>query len=68
MELREFRCKFCHRLLAKIGEAKLVEVKCPKCKTMNTWQDEVIVVIEVPEASLQKKIMNEKVRYEILNN
>ena len=31
----EFRCKFCHRLLAKVEDAGLVEIKCPKCKTMN---------------------------------
>lgn len=35
--MEEFRCKFCHRLLAKVEDAALVEVKCPKCKTMNLY-------------------------------
>lgn len=33
--MEEFRCKFCHRLLAKVEDTGLVEIKCPKCKTMN---------------------------------
>ena len=66
--MKEFRCKFCHRLLAKIGEARLVEIKCPKCKTMNTWQDEVVIVLEVPEHNMQKRIVNGRVKYDLLNN
>jgi len=32
-----FRCRFCNRLLARIGKAELLEIKCPKCKQLNLW-------------------------------
>lgn len=36
--MNEYRCKMCHRLLLKhtIGYGSIeIEVKCPKCKTIN---------------------------------
>ena len=34
-ELVEFRCGYCNKLLAKYKDGSTVEVKCPKCKSMN---------------------------------
>ncbi len=67
--LREFRCKFCHRLLAKVGEGSKVEIKCPKCKTLNLYQDETVVVYDIPENNVTKKILERgMVRYDLLEN
>lgn len=67
--LREFRCKFCNRLLAKVDEGSKVEIKCPKCKTMNLYQDETIIVYEIPENNVTKKILERGVvKYDLLNN
>lgn len=57
IEMNNWRCKFCHHLLAKINEAAVtqilmaikgsiasikdvsdfIEIRCSKCKTMNTY-------------------------------
>jgi LSD1 subclass zinc finger protein len=67
--LKEFRCKFCHRLLAKLNEGSKVEVKCPKCKTMNLYQDETVIIYEIPENNVTKKILEKGiVKYDILEN
>jgi len=39
--MRDYRCKFCHRLLLKLSEQKesvKIEVKCPKCKKINIFK------------------------------
>jgi LSD1 subclass zinc finger protein len=67
--LKEFRCKFCHRLLAKLDEGSKVEIKCPKCKTMNLYQDDTVVIYEVPENNVTKKILERGVvKYDLLEN
>ena len=67
--LKEFRCKFCHRLLAKVDDGSRVEIKCPKCKTMNLYQDETVIVYDIPENNVTKKIIERGiVKYDILNN
>ena len=67
--MKEFRCKFCHRLLAKVEEEAKVEIKCPKCKTMNLYQDETVVVYEIPENNVTKKIIERGIiKYDFLKN
>ncbi|OGC04782.1 hypothetical protein A2276_02320 [candidate division WOR-1 bacterium RIFOXYA12_FULL_43_27] len=66
--LRDFRCKFCHRLLARVGEAKRVEIKCPKCKTMNLYSDEEIFIVNIDEAYLSKQIAKGRVNYNLVKN
>ena len=67
--MKEFRCKFCHRLLAKVGDAKKVEIKCPKCKTMNLWDEEAILIVELGNNSVTKKMLNNgKVKYDVIRN
>ena len=53
--MKEFRCKFCHRLLAKVEEALSVEIKCPKCKTLNLYNSEEIVIVQMDEDYLKRK-------------
>lgn len=55
--LNDFRCKFCRRLLAKVGEGSKVEIKCPKCKSINLYQDETVIIYEIPENNVTKKLM-----------
>ncbi len=67
--LKDFRCKFCHRLLAKVEEGSKVEIKGPKCKTRNLYQDETVVIYEVPENNVTKKIIERGfVKYDLINN
>jgi len=67
--LKDFRCKFCHRLLAKVGAGSRVEIKCPKCKTLNLYQESTVIVYEVPENNVTKKIIERGfVKYDIVNN
>lgn len=33
--MQEFRCKGCHRLLARYHDCKGLEVKCPRCGLLN---------------------------------
>jgi phage FluMu protein Com len=53
--MEEFRCKFCHRLLARVEEAQKVEIKCPKCKTINLYTLNEILVVQVDEEYLKRK-------------
>lgn len=67
--MKEFRCKFCHRLLAKVGDAKKVEIKCPKCKTMNLWSEDAILIVELGDNTVTRKMLNNgKVRYDVVHN
>lgn len=55
--MKEFRCKFCNRLLAKVKEGSKVEIKCPKCKAMNLYDEEVVIIYDIPVNNVAKKIM-----------
>ena len=67
--MKEFRCKFCHRLLAKVDDGSKVEIKCPKCKTMNLYTEETVVVYEIPENNVTKKIIERGwVKVDVLEN
>lgn len=67
--MNEFRCKFCHRLLAKVCEGSKVEIKCPKCKTMNLYSEETVIVYEIPENNVTKKIIERGfIKYDLLKN
>jgi len=55
--LKEFRCSFCNRLLARVGENSQVEIKCPKCKSLNLYQNEAVIIYGVPDNNVTKKIM-----------
>jgi len=44
--MNEFRCSQCGRLLARIDGVGVVEIKCPRCKSMNRFSEEVFITIE----------------------
>jgi phage FluMu protein Com len=55
--------------LAKVEDGSKVEIKCPKCKTMNLYQEETVIVYEVPENNVTKKILERGfVKYDIISN
>ncbi|KAF0133641.1 MAG: hypothetical protein FD145_1179 [Candidatus Saganbacteria bacterium] len=58
--MEEFRCKFCRRLLAKVENTGKVEIKCPKCKTLNLFSLNEIVVVQVDEEYLRRKFNKNK--------
>ena len=58
--LKEFRCSFCNRLLAKVGANSQVEIKCPKCKALNLYKDEAVIIYAVPDNNVTQKIMARK--------
>jgi phage FluMu protein Com len=66
--MQEYRCQYCHRLLAKIEEGGKIEIKCPKCKSLNLYSENKITVIEIDEEYLQKKVVRGKVNYDLLKN
>jgi len=67
--MKEFRCKFCHRLLAKVEDGSKVEIKCPKCKTLNLYQEETVIVYDIPENNVTKKFIDRGfVKYDIVSN
>ena len=44
--MKDFRCKECNRLLAKVEGNSRLEIKCPRCKTMNFHSREIYITIE----------------------
>ncbi len=42
----DFRCTQCNRLLAKVDGSAKVEIKCPRCKAMNLFTEEIYITIE----------------------
>ncbi|HBO4355103.1 TPA: Com family DNA-binding transcriptional regulator [Pseudomonas aeruginosa] len=33
--VKDIRCGGCHRLLARAGQFDALEIKCPRCRTLN---------------------------------
>jgi phage FluMu protein Com len=56
--LKEFRCGFCNRLLGRVGEGSQVEIKCPKCKALNLYREETVIVCGVPDNRATQNIMS----------
>lgn len=44
--MKDFRCKQCNRLLAKVGGEGEVEIKCPRCKTMNLYSEQIYITFD----------------------
>ncbi|MBN2058552.1 MAG: Com family DNA-binding transcriptional regulator [Candidatus Saganbacteria bacterium] len=44
--MMDFRCKQCNRLLAKVSPQSVVEIKCPRCKDLNRFSQEIFITIE----------------------
>ena len=54
--MRDFRCQNCNRLLARVEGMGKVEIKCTRCKSMNLYMEEevIITVDESPPPSSSK--------------
>lgn len=50
----DFRCTQCNRLLAKVEGMGKVEIKCPRCKTMNLFTEEIYITIEAEAKGKEK--------------
>ncbi|MFC1496394.1 Com family DNA-binding transcriptional regulator [Candidatus Margulisiibacteriota bacterium] len=52
--MNDFRCRCCNRLLAKFEECKLIEIKCPKCKTINMFRDNEIILVQLGQKYINR--------------
>lgn len=50
--MKFIKCQNCDRKLLKIGHFDELQVKCPRCKTMNNYQNATSVFSEVHEAQI----------------
>ncbi|MBP1761205.1 MAG: Mu-like prophage protein Com [Firmicutes bacterium] len=48
--MQEFRCESCRKLLGKYADCRYLEIKCPRCNTIN-----VLSAIRQPQAAIQTK-------------
>ncbi|WP_373321902.1 Com family DNA-binding transcriptional regulator [Pseudomonas paralcaligenes] len=46
--VKDVRCGGCHRLLARVGQFDALEIKCPRCRTLNHLKAESLPA-ECPE-------------------
>ena len=44
--MSDFRCNNCGRLLAKVHGPAKVEIKCPRCKELNLYSEEIFITID----------------------
>ena len=44
--MKDFRCQQCNRLLARLTPRSRVEIKCPRCKELNRYSEEIFITIE----------------------
>ena len=49
--MQDYRCNVCEKLLFRMTGEAVVAVKCPRCKTLNTFKN----AIERPERLNQPK-------------
>jgi phage FluMu protein Com len=42
--MKDFRCQTCNRLLARVEGMGQVEIKCPRCKSMNLYSSEEVFI------------------------
>ncbi|WP_081407291.1 Com family DNA-binding transcriptional regulator [Acinetobacter sp. A47] len=47
--MQNLKCHCCLKLLAKIGQFDQIEIKCPRCKTLNNFQSTLSALPERPE-------------------
>lgn len=47
--MQNLKCQCCFKLLAKIGIFDQIEIKCPRCKTLNSFQSTLSALPECLE-------------------
>ncbi|WP_081401285.1 Com family DNA-binding transcriptional regulator [Acinetobacter tandoii] len=58
--MQNLKCQCCFKLLAKVGAFDTIEVKCPRCKTLNTYQSTLSALPERPERQLDTGKIDDK--------
>ena len=58
--MQNIKCRCCFKLLAKVGKFDQIEIKCPRCKTINDFQSTLSALPERPERLLDSGKMNEQ--------
>lgn len=54
--MQDYRCSACRKLLFRMAGSAVVAVKCPRCKTLNTFQNAIErPTLERPERLNQSK-------------
>ncbi|WP_407061340.1 Com family DNA-binding transcriptional regulator [Acinetobacter ursingii] len=51
--MNSMKCQCCFKLLAKASVFEKLEIKCPRCKTINTFQSASSALPECPEHPTQ---------------
>lgn len=52
--MQNLKCQCCYKLLAKIGSFEEIEIKCPRCKTINEFQSTMSALPERQERHIEK--------------
>ncbi|MFW2061941.1 Com family DNA-binding transcriptional regulator [Acinetobacter baumannii] len=47
--MQNMKCSCCFKLLARIDNFRNLEIKCPRCKTLNQFQSTLSALPECPE-------------------
>ncbi|WP_318342447.1 Com family DNA-binding transcriptional regulator [Acinetobacter sp. 16] len=47
--MQNLKCQCCFKLLAKTAAFDQIEIKCPRCKTLNQFQSTLSALPECPE-------------------
>ncbi|MFN4366498.1 MAG: Com family DNA-binding transcriptional regulator [Acinetobacter sp.] len=61
--MENLKCRCCFKLLAKIGLFNEIEIKCPRCKTINDFQSTLSALPERPERPLNPGKIDEQLFY-----
>ncbi|ASO72533.1 MULTISPECIES: Com family DNA-binding transcriptional regulator [Acinetobacter] len=58
--MQNLKCQCCFKLLARTDGFNQIEIKCPRCKTLNTFQSTLSALPECPEHQTPGKIHDTK--------
>ncbi|MDH1070215.1 Com family DNA-binding transcriptional regulator [Acinetobacter johnsonii] len=58
--MQNLKCQCCFKLLAKVGAFDALEIKCPRCKTLNTFQSTLSALPERPERQIDTGKIDDK--------
>ncbi|WP_349929207.1 Com family DNA-binding transcriptional regulator [Acinetobacter sp. A1-4-2] len=58
--MQNLKCRCCFKLLAKVGMFNEIEIKCPRCKTINEFQSTLSALPERQERHIETGKIDEK--------
>ncbi|OTG61225.1 hypothetical protein B9T36_02155 [Acinetobacter sp. ANC 4204] len=58
--MQNLKCQCCFKLLAKVGTFDVLEIKCPRCKTLNTFQSTPSALPERQERLIETGKIDDK--------